>query len=112
MTDVEQITKEPEEKIEKIKDPKRVAAGKRLAAMNKKSKQSSKEKEDSWIPDINFSTAIGIVGISLTAIDLYYRFFQKEKKVEKYKPKLETIKEVEEPPQQQQQQQQKRIGML
>jgi len=111
MTDVEQITKEPEEKIEKIKDPKKVAAGKRLAAMNKKSKQSSKEKEDnsSWIPDINFSTVIGIVGISLTAIDLYYRFFPKETKVV-YKPKLETIKEVEEHPQQQQQQ--KRIGML
>jgi len=106
MTDVEQITKEPEEKIEKIKDPKKVAAGKRLAAANKKSKESLKEKEDSWFPDINFSTAIGIVGISLTAIDLYFRFSNREKKVEKYKPKLETIKE-EEP-----QQQQKRIGML
>jgi len=104
MTDVEQITKEPEEKIEKVKDPKKVAAGKRLAAANKKSKESSKEKEDSWFPDINFSTAVGIVGISLTAIDLYFRFFQKEKKVA-YKPKLETIKEVEEP-------KQKLIGML
>jgi len=106
MTDVEQITKEPEEKVEKVKDPKKVAAGKRLAAANKKSKESSKEKEDSWIPDINFSTAIGIVGISLTVIDLYYRFSNREKKNEKYKPKLETIKE--EPPQQQQ----KLIGML
>jgi len=104
MTDVEQITKEPEEKIEKVKDPKKVAAGKRLAAANKKSKESSKEKEDSWLPDINFSTAIGIVGISLTVIDLYYRFFQKEKKVEKSNF-LETKKE--EP-----QQQQKLIGML
>jgi len=106
MTDVEQITKEPEEKIEKIKDPKRVAAGKRLAAANKKSKEMLNEKEEnsSWFPDINFSTAVGIVGISLTAIDLYYRYFPV------YKPKLETIKEVEEPPQQQQQQ--KRIGML
>jgi len=110
MTDVEQITKEPEEKIEKIKDPKRVAAGKRLAAANKKSKEmlNEKEKNSSWFPDINFSTAVGIVGISLTAIDLYYRFFQKETKVA-YKPKLETIKEVEEPPQQQQP---KLIGML
>jgi len=114
MTDVEQITKEPEEKIEKVKDPKKVAAGKRLAALNKKSKESSKEKEDnsSWLPDINFSTAIGIVGISLTAIDLYFRFFQKEKKVDKANfletKKFNTIKEVEEP----QQQQQKLIGML
>jgi len=105
MTDVDQITKEPEEKIEKIKDPKKVAAGKRLAAANKKAKESSKEKEKSWMPDISVGTVIGIVGISLTAIDLYYRFSNREKKVEK--PKLETIKEVEEP-----QQQQKRIGML
>jgi len=106
MTDVEQITKEPEEKIEKIKDPKRVAAGKRLAAANKKSKQMLNEKDEnsSWLPEINFSTAIGIVGISLTAIDLYYRFFPKETKVV-YKQKSETIKE-EEP------QQQKLIGML
>jgi len=35
MSDVEQITKEPEEKVERIKDPKKVAAGKRLAAANK-----------------------------------------------------------------------------
>jgi len=112
MTDVEQITKEPEEKIEKIKDPKRVAAGKRLAAANKKSKLNEKEDNSSWFPDINFSTAVGIVGISLTAIDLYYRFFQKEKKVDKANfletKKFNTIKEVEEP----QQQQQKLIGML
>jgi len=110
MTDVEQITKEPEEKIEKVKDPKKVAAGKRLAAANKKSKESSKEKEDSWIPDINFSTAVGIVGISLTVIDLYYRFSNREKKVDKANfletKKFNTIKE--EPPQQQQ----KLIGML
>jgi len=107
MSDVEQITKEPEDKVEKIKDPKKVAAGKRLAAANKKSKQALNEKDDnsSWLPDISFSTVVGLVGISLTAIDLYYRFFPKEKKVEKYKPKLETIKE-EEP------QQQKLIGML
>jgi len=106
MTDVEQITKEPEEKVEKIKDPKKVAAGKRLAAANKKSKQSLNEKDDnsSWLPDISFSTVVGLVGISLTAIDLYYRFFPKETKVA-YKPKLESIKE-EEP------QQQKLIGML
>jgi len=105
MTEVEQITKEPEEKVEKIKDPKKVAAGKRLAAANKKSKQALKESEEhdnssSWIPDISFSTAVGIVGIGLTAVDLYYRF----KPTQKYEPKLEPIKE--EP------KQQKLIGML
>jgi len=105
MTDVEQITKEPEEKIEKIKDPKRVAAGKRLAAANKKSKEMLNEKEEnrSWLPEINFSTAVGLVGISLTAIDLYYRFFPKETKVA-YKPEAKTSNVKEEEP--------KLIGML
>jgi len=101
MSDVEQITKEPEEKVEKIKDPKKVAAGKRLAAANKKSKQMLKEEQDnsSWIPDISFSTLVGLVGIGITAVDLYYRL----KPAEKYEPKLEP---KEEP------QQQKLIGML
>jgi len=66
---------------------------------------NEKDENSGWLPEINFSTAIGLVGISLTAIDLYYRFFPKEVKVA-YKPKLETIKE--EP----QQQQPKLIGML
>jgi len=103
MSDVEQITKEPEEKIEKIKDPKKVAAGKRLAAANKKSKQTLNEEQDngSWLPDISFSTVVGLVGIGIAAVDLYYTFFPPETKVV-YKPKLEP----EEP------QQQKLIGML
>jgi len=103
MSEVEQITKEPEEKVEKIKDPKKVAAGKRLAAANKKSKQVLNEEDDnsSWLPDISFSTVVGLVGIGLTAIDLYYKFFPTETKVV-YEPKLEP----EEP------QQQKLIGML
>jgi len=96
MSDVEQITKEPEEKVEKIKDPKKVAAGKRLAATNKKSKQALKESEEhdnsSWIPEISFSTVVGIVGIGLTAVDLYYRFKPTEKNVV-YKPKSETEEE-------------------
>jgi len=102
MSDVEQITKEPEEKFEKIKDPKRVAAGKRLAAANKKSKQALNEKENnkSWLPDISFSTAVEIVGIGVAVVNLYYLLKPKEAKV----AKLETIKE-EEP-------QQKLIGML
>jgi len=104
MSDVEQITKEPEDKVEKIKDPKKVAAGKRLAAANKKSKQALNEKEDnkSWLPDISFSTAVEIVGIGVAVVNLYYLLKPKEAKVV-YKPKLEP----EEP-----QQQQKLIGML
>jgi len=100
MSDVEQITKEPEEKVEKIKDPKKVAAGKRLALANKKSKQVLKEDDNSsWMPEISFSTVVGLVGIGLTAVDLYYRL----KPAEKYEPKLEPKEEPK---------QQKLIGML
>jgi len=104
MTDVEQITKEPEDKVERKKDPKKVAAGKRLAAANKKSKEALNEKEDnrSWFPDISFSTAVELVGISVAVVNLYYLLNPKEVKVI-YKPKLEP---KEEP------QQQKLIGML
>jgi len=102
MSDVEQITKEPEEKVEKIKDPKKVAAGKRLALANKKSKQALNEEQDnsSWLPEISFSTVVGLVGIGLTAVDLYYRLKPAETKVV-YKPLSEP-----------QPQQQKMIGML
>jgi len=103
MSDVEQITKEPEEKVEKIKDPKKVAAGKRLAAANKKSKQALNEKDDnrSWLPDISFSTAVELVGIGIAAVDLYYTLKPTETKVV-YEPKLEP----------EERQQQKLIGML
>lgn len=94
----EQITKEPEEKIEKIKDPKKVAAGKRLAASNKKAREAATATDSSaaaanstWLPtiDLNFSTVVGIVGIGLTAADLYLRYRKKdttEKKESNYQP--------------------------
>jgi len=102
MSDVEQITKEPEEKVEKIKDPKKVAAGKRLAAANKKSKQALNEDDNSsWLPDISFSTAVELVGIGIALVNLYYLLKPTETKIV-YEPKLES----EEP------KQQKLIGML
>ena len=72
---VEQITKEPE-KVEKIKDPKKVAAGKRLAEYHKKAKKAleSAPTETTWMPDISLTTALSLVGITLTAVDLYFRW--------------------------------------
>ena len=96
----EQITVEPEQKVEKIKDPKKVAAGKRLAEYHKKAKAALKESKEtkddyssSWFPDISFGTAVGIVGIGLTAADLYFRFKKPTTPEKKNKPNLETIKE-------------------
>ena len=89
--DVEEITKTPavESNVKtKEKDPKKVAAGKKLAEYNRRAKEALKEKmkrdaekategdeqskdlEGGWIPEISFTTAISIVGIVLTAVNM------------------------------------------
>ena len=100
--DVEQITKTPVESNDrtKEKDPKKVAAGKRLAEYNKRAKEALKEKmkrdaekatepeeretgesqnsktltAEGWIPEISFTTAISLVGIGLTAINMFMSY--------------------------------------
>ena len=102
--DVEQITKTPVESNVKTKekDPKKVAAGKRLAEYNKRAKEALKEKMkreadkeeeskdltaeqgsqmDGWIPEISFTTAISLVGIGLTAINMFMSY-RKDTKVD------------------------------
>ena len=92
--DVEQITKTPVESNVKTKekDPKKVAAGKRLAEYNKRAKEALKEKmrreaekatepeeskdltAEGWIPEISFTTAISLVCIGLTAINMFMSY--------------------------------------
>ena len=97
--EVEQITKTPVESVKtKEKDPKKVAAGKKLAEYNKRAKEALKEKmkreaekeeeretgesasaeqgsrRDGWIPEISFTTAISLVGIGLTAINMFMSY--------------------------------------
>ena len=90
--DVEQITKTPIESNDrtKEKDPKKVAAGKRLAEYNKRAKEALKEKMkregekeeeretgESAIgrfPEVSFATAIYLVGIGLAAINLFMSY--------------------------------------
>ena len=97
--DVEEITKIPAVESNdrtKEKDPKKVAAGKRLAEYNKRAKEALKEKmkrdaeksqeeretgerhsnalEGGWIPEISFTTAISLVGIGLTAINMFMSY--------------------------------------
>ena len=89
--DVEQITKAPavENVKTKEKDPKKVAAGKKLAEYNRRAKEALKEKkrrdaeneEESkdltavgWIPEISFTTAISLVGIVLTAVNMFISY--------------------------------------
>ena len=94
-TQEEQITKPtPKGKPQREKDPKKVAAGKKLAEKNRQAKaaldrevkrereiaEREKENENSagWLPEMSFQTVLSIVGIVFTAIELYQRFRQKD----------------------------------
>ena len=85
----EQITKPaPKVKPQKEKDPKKVAAGKKLAEKNRQAKaalerelkreiaEREQENENSagWLPEMSFQTVLPIVGVAFTAFELYQRF--------------------------------------
>ena len=91
----EQITKPaPKVKPQREKDPKKVAAGKKLAEKNRQAKaaldrevkreremaEKEQENENSpgWLPEMSFQTVLSIVGMTFTAIELYQRFRQKD----------------------------------
>ena len=85
----EQITKPaPKVKPQKEKDPKKVAAGKKLAEKNRQAKaalereikreiaEKEKENENSagWLPEMSFQTVLSIVGAAFSAFEMYKRF--------------------------------------
>ena len=67
--------------VEKVKDPKRVEAGKKLAAMSKQAKEkkaienlSQKMFVDEFqIPSINPLAVVGVVGV--VGVVVYYKYF-------------------------------------
>ena len=88
-TQEEQITKSaPKVKQLKEKDPKKVAAGKKLAEKNRQAKaalelelkreiaEKEQENENSagWFPEMSFQTVLSIVGVAFPAFELYQRF--------------------------------------
>ena len=94
-TQEEQITKPATKgKPQREKDPKKVAAGKKLAEKNRQAKAAldlevkrereiaEKEQENGnspgWLPDMSFQTVLSIVGMTFTAFELYQRFRQKD----------------------------------
>ena len=92
-TQEEQITKPaPKVKPQREKDPKKVAAGKKLAEKNRQAKaalereikreiaEKEKDNENSagWLPEMSFQTVLSIVGVAFSAFELYKRFHQKE----------------------------------
>ena len=95
-TKVDQITREPETPIIKTKDPKKVAAGKKLAEYHKKAKKALEieksrvnneviEEEaveggySRWMPQLSFTTVLTVIGLGLTGLDLYFRFYKKNR---------------------------------
>ena len=85
----EQITKPaPKVKPQKEKDPKKVAAGKKLAEKNRQAKaalereikreiaEKEKENENSagWLPEMSFQTVLSLVGVAFSAFEMYKRF--------------------------------------
>ena len=85
----EQITKPaPKVKPQKEKDPKKVAAGKKLAEKNRQAKaalereikreiaEKEKENENSagWLPEMSFQTVLAIVGVAFSAFEMYKSF--------------------------------------
>ena len=91
-TQEEQITKlAPKVKPQKEKDPKKVAAGKKLAEKNRQAKAAlereiereiaEKEQQDEnsagWLPEMSFQTVLSIVGVAFSAFEMYKRFHPK-----------------------------------
>ena len=85
----EQITKPaPKVKPQKEKDPKKVAAGKKLAEKNRQAKaalereikreiaekETENENSAGWLPEMSFQTVLSLVGVAFTAFELYQRF--------------------------------------
>ena len=85
----EQITKPaPKVKPQREKDPKKVAAGKKLAEKSRQAKaalerelkreiaEREQENENSagWLPEMSFQTVLSIVGVAFTAFEMYQRF--------------------------------------
>ena len=70
MSDTEQV--EQVEKITKVKSPGRIAAGKKLAEMNKKNKAKKVDNSETW--DINPGYVIGGIGIVIAAGSLYLQW--------------------------------------
>ena len=90
--------------VEKVKDPKRVEAGKKLAAMSKQAKEkkaieklSQKMSVDEFqIPSINPLAVFGVVGV--VGVVVYYKYFSDNdkpatppKEEEKQKPKRREL---------------------
>ena len=65
--------------------------------------------ENKWFPELSFSTILTVVGIGLTAVDLFFRFYRSKSPVT---PVHMTVKTSPEPAPQQKSCAPPRIGMV
>ena len=114
---VEQITRDPpkEEKTtgKKAKDPKKVAAGKKLAENNKMAREAlaretqraaeqneniekTNNESKAWLPELSFTTVLSIIGIGFTAFDMFMRYRQKEDNKNRI-PDLSQVPQIPQP---------------
>ena len=99
---VEQITKTPSDTQKREKDPKRVAAGKKLAESNKRMREEharykaaeaqkateappgTTEPEGSgWLPKLSLTNVISLLGIGLTVYNIFMRSREKQPTIDK-----------------------------
>ena len=95
------------EKVEHVKDPKRVEAGKRLAAMSKQAKDKKASErltqktfiDEFQIPEVDPSTSIALVGVAgFVGAVVYYKYFYKDVRLEVETPESKTLDRSKEKP--------------
>ena len=42
------------------------------------------DPEEKWLPELSFATVLTVVGIGLTAADLFFRFYRSKKEKDSY----------------------------
>ena len=78
-----------------------------------KREANSEGSGESWLPELSFLTVLTVVGIGLTAIDLFFRFYTSKTEKDNYDltPVHMTVKTSPEPAPQQKSCAPPRIGM-
>ena len=84
--------------VEKVKDPKRVEAGKRLGAMSKQAKEKKAADkltiDEFQTPSIDSVSPLAVVGVvGVVGIAVYYKYFCEDKT----KTKTEVVKSEDTP---------------
>ena len=113
---VEQITKTPSNVPKREKDPKRVAAGKKLAESNKRMREEyarykalevqktseappettepeTETEGSAWLPKLSLTNVISLVGIGLTVYNIFMRSREKQPTIDKSNKDLESWRE-------------------